>query len=783
MAIPTSHTEPRLPLRSLNPPPGNQKPATPAASPLSLPRFLFRALLLAFLLLAVPLFPSQAPAFLGHRVFVEFWELIHLLFIGVAVSYGLFSRRSLGDDGGGGGPESAEGGRGGAAAAAAWSASRVGDFLSIFEDGYEISCGSDGKVQRPAQEAWEWDAADCSRGESKVAFGDECDFASEKEIKSRSLSSEDGDTVVSSWSSQCFQCEPMVVVAQPNFNLGDEYCKPLGLPVRSLRSRTGEPSRGKSRNGGGSGPVSGSGHPSISSDSRVNGDFGDVGPANLEKKFDEAAAGPSDSSIPWQSRPKRIGVRESFGNVGKNPHARHVSVEESRSRHHRSRSFRSHGSLTSHAGSTSSSSSPDKLSPSHSASSDLPKMEDPWNKKDQFCSSRAASPLDVCGSSNVSGYEKGMGRNLADKDDYGENVIHGSLDSKSTFYSSSMNRKASPDMLLPERCEKILLEKLNDEQMALSEKRSQEFLGHKLPPRGSHSRSYTSIEKFNDEQMDSSEKRYEEFAGGKLPPLGSHSRSYTSIGKLNNERMDLSEKSSQEFSGDKLPPRGSHSRSYTSIDTFLDGDGQRKLNGDYEDSGGISRENLSHRRGLPQGSLKLDVKPRDKNIKGTLRGKSVRTFRSSRRTETVDNEETCRNFIDDKVGMKHERTDQFCMRKEGNKTEGSHSCFGRSGEPSLGNSGPVLQQEFADCGNGEKNHCDNKRVNSREEWMAEAENFRRSLDKETVSDSVSDAGTEANEVDKKAGEFIAKFRAQIMHQKLASLDGSLGIDISEDDYS
>ncbi|KAL3738940.1 hypothetical protein ACJRO7_020342 [Eucalyptus globulus] len=850
---PPSYADPRLPLRSLHPPTAQKPPAAAAAAAAaasSLPRSVFKAVLVALLLVAVPFFPSQAPAFLDHRVFTEFWELLHLLFIGLAVSYGLFSRRNRGD----GGPEGAE--RPPVPAAAAWSASRVGDFLSIFEDGYELSCGPDGKIQRPAQEAWKWDAAHYSQGESKVAFGEETDFASEEQLKSRSLSSENGDAVVSSWSSQCFPVEPMVVVAQPNFNLGDEYSKPLGLPVRSLRSRTGEPSRRKSRNGGGSVPVSGASHSSISSDGHINGDFGDVGPVNLEKKLDETMAVPPDSAIPGQPRFERMGVRESFNNGGKRRHARHISAEESRFRHHRSRSLKSNGSLSSRTGSASSSSSPDKLSPLHFASSDLPKVEDPWNKKDQFPSSHAASPLDACGPFDVSGYEKGVGRNLTDKDDYGENVIHNSFDSKSTFYSSSMNRKVSPDMSHSQRNEKILLEKLNDERMDLSEKRSQEFSGHKLPPRGSHSRSYTSIEKFNDEQMDFSEKRYQEFSGDKLPPLGSHSRSYTSNEKLNNEQMDLSEKRSQEefsghklpprgshsrsytsieqfndepmafsekryqefsggklpplgsqsrsytsieklndeqmdlsekssqeeFSGNKLPPRGSHCRSYTSIDTFLDGDGQRKLKDNREDPGCISGENLSHRRGLPQGSLKLDVKSREKNIKGTPRGRSVRTFRACRQTETVDQfEEACRKFIDDKVGMKHEKTDHFGMRKEGKKTKGSQSSFSSAGQPTLGNSSPVLQQEFADCANGETNHRDNKRVNSGGEWMAEAENPQRRLDKEAMSDCLSDAGTEANEVDKKAGEFIAKFREQIRRQKMASI-GSLSVDFSEDDY-
>ncbi|KAE8721252.1 hypothetical protein F3Y22_tig00016563pilonHSYRG00070 [Hibiscus syriacus] len=46
----------------------------------------------------MPLFPSQAPGFINQKVLNKFWELLHLLFIGVAVSYGLFGRRSNADN-------------------------------------------------------------------------------------------------------------------------------------------------------------------------------------------------------------------------------------------------------------------------------------------------------------------------------------------------------------------------------------------------------------------------------------------------------------------------------------------------------------------------------------------------------------------------------------------------------------------------------------------------------------------------------------------------------------
>ncbi|KAJ3689900.1 hypothetical protein LUZ61_019064 [Rhynchospora tenuis] len=57
--------------------------------------FLQKALLFMFFALILPLFPSQAPEFVTNQTIVnKFWELIHLLFIGIVISYGLFSRRN-----------------------------------------------------------------------------------------------------------------------------------------------------------------------------------------------------------------------------------------------------------------------------------------------------------------------------------------------------------------------------------------------------------------------------------------------------------------------------------------------------------------------------------------------------------------------------------------------------------------------------------------------------------------------------------------------------------------
>ncbi|XP_021756380.1 uncharacterized protein LOC110721519 [Chenopodium quinoa] len=55
--------------------------------------FFLKFLFIALLLSLVPLFPSDPPEFISHTVFAKSWELIHLLIIGIALSYGLFCRR------------------------------------------------------------------------------------------------------------------------------------------------------------------------------------------------------------------------------------------------------------------------------------------------------------------------------------------------------------------------------------------------------------------------------------------------------------------------------------------------------------------------------------------------------------------------------------------------------------------------------------------------------------------------------------------------------------------
>ncbi|KAA8515861.1 hypothetical protein F0562_019040 [Nyssa sinensis] len=73
------------------------------------------------------------------------------------------------------------------------------------------------------------------------------------------------------------------------------------------------------------------------------------------------------------------------------------------------------------------------------------------------------------------------------------------------------------------------------------------------------------------------------------------------------------------------------------------------------------------------------------------------------------------------------------------------------------------------------NHIDGKagkRLESEKDSESEFDNFQLSSDEEeTKSDIISDAELGPSEVDRKAGEFIAKFREQIRLQRIASIRG------------
>ncbi|KAL1194638.1 hypothetical protein V5N11_031459 [Cardamine amara subsp. amara] len=68
-------------------------------------RFLFKALILTVLCAIVPVFLSQTPELANQT---RLLELLHLIFVGIAVSYGLFSSRNYDGGGGGGGSSNSD---------------------------------------------------------------------------------------------------------------------------------------------------------------------------------------------------------------------------------------------------------------------------------------------------------------------------------------------------------------------------------------------------------------------------------------------------------------------------------------------------------------------------------------------------------------------------------------------------------------------------------------------------------------------------------------------------
>lgn len=66
--------------------------------PKILSSFLYKAILFAIFIALLPLFPPQTPESTNPTFLSRTWELLHLLLVGIAVSYGLFSRRNADPD-------------------------------------------------------------------------------------------------------------------------------------------------------------------------------------------------------------------------------------------------------------------------------------------------------------------------------------------------------------------------------------------------------------------------------------------------------------------------------------------------------------------------------------------------------------------------------------------------------------------------------------------------------------------------------------------------------------
>ncbi|CAL1379650.1 unnamed protein product [Linum trigynum] len=153
----------------------------------------------------LPLLPSQAPEFLSHTLDTRGWEFLHLVFVGIAVSYGLFSRRRN-------------------AAAAAYCNAAAAAYCNA--DRKETATSNNNKFDVTQSYISRFLPVSSVFDDDVIGSGDGAETANK----------------VQTWSSRYLRNEPVVVVADDDEGEGEERSKlirsekPLLLPIRSLKS-------------------------------------------------------------------------------------------------------------------------------------------------------------------------------------------------------------------------------------------------------------------------------------------------------------------------------------------------------------------------------------------------------------------------------------------------------------------------------------------------------------------------------------------------------------------
>ncbi|KAK4848474.1 hypothetical protein QYF36_013517 [Acer negundo] len=664
----------------------------PARNTKSFTDFLCKFLFFALFLIAIPLFPSQAPGFISQSMLTKFWELVHLLFIGVAVSYGLFCRRNIdadiethttNDDD----SESY--------------VSRVFRVSSIFEDGFDNSCGYGEKNMYQTLYSENFKASeslvDTSTGNSAMSEQKKIgSFNSELGFEYPSGFGE--NNVSQAWNSQYFQGESEVVVAQPDCSL-NQYGESgsmmdhtsLNLPIRSLRSGDRNFSEGSEST---SPSMGSSNSPCVG----IDNEFGDMDPTNLENRFDETD---SYSPIPWRSRSERMEFGENVGaTAASRSHLRPLSIDETQFESMKSKSLWSTESFSSQASSVSD--SPNGLSPSHVVTSELENLSMEELRKAEM-------------------EELGKGKSF---------------------------RRSYPPDSKPEN-KKVLLNAFHIRRYSTNGS-----LFEKNPRKS-----------FEDDSRDMSKSKREN-------PLSSDVGRSVSSNLDGNLRNLVKASSMRDTSKSKR-------------EDPLSSDVQRtvssKFDGHPVNLAKASSSDTSKSKTEDPLSSKLVGNPGN-HVKASLRGRSVRTIRSRRyAAEAMKNEERGGNHLSYKLDQKASDEVEAMYKRRHEMINGGSNNLSSTGakKHNLDYHRPVdtPKAAFSEL-NKRKNRqlSENLATEPKEEPAKETENLQASSDTETVTDSVSDAGTNTNEVDKKAGEFIAKFREQIRLQKMASIGRSKGHD-------
>ncbi|PON60880.1 hypothetical protein PanWU01x14_150090 [Parasponia andersonii] len=739
MAESSPYMETILPYPDLNPNPAPLQPypmRPRRGGGKSCTHFLFKALFVAIVIIVLPLFPSQAPEFINESIITKFWELLHLLFIGIAVSYGLFSRRNV------------EMGieietQSSKIENLQYDMSRMFHVSSVFEDGYgENPYGSDEKRVIQSRNGQYHDRV----GESRTLFSSG-DTAADEQCNPNLSVSESGVenccdygeyNVVQAWNSQYFQGESMVVVAQPNYGLGEwgetrssvDY-KPLGLPVRSLKSKVRKREVPELVNDYESGSGSRGSSSESSSVKGRNDNFGELGPQNLEHKFNEAVASPSP--IPWRSRSGRMVMREKLSSISRPSHFRPPPVDETQFeflRKHRTPSLRSTASFSSQASSISS--SPGNRSPSHSVSSEgiSSKMEDEDSKNKSFQRSFASS--------------YSLSPPKPRKPD---------VRKAKSYRGISGSDSPSPPKPMNEEASEVINSKMEDEGSKTKGFQGSPSSGLPSPPKPM-------------KQDVRKAKSYQGFAASDSPSPPKPMKQDVRKGKSYQGFSASDSPSPPKPMNDKASFSGFHTRG-CNLGSLYESDMRGPKNHLKELTESRRDVLLSSKESEPS-SLKLKMKAGSPS-KASLKGKSVRTIRSHGLTIKA-------NDNGDKAEEVYADVETAYMRKETERNESVDSLVGGSSKPNLDNPCAMTKHTLPDCQKSEEEEIsENVSAGYKEKAENDAEKFQLNSSEDADAESVNDATPDSDEVDKKAGEFIAKFREQIRLQKVASIERSRGL--------
>ncbi|KAK4267848.1 hypothetical protein QN277_024578 [Acacia crassicarpa] len=819
MADSSPYTKPHFTLSQANSP---IRPKPDINKGKSYSGFLFKSLLFALFVVVLPLFPSQAPEFVNQTIITQFWELLHLLFIGIAVAYGLFSRRNVEPD--------LEIETQSIVDNTSCYVSTMFPVSSVFSDESENPSGYD--ENRMMMMHCNWNYSQYYESNALMVMDEQCKPQLPPEEDNFSDVRYDGTNVVQAWNSEYNHRQPMVVVAHPYYTIGecDEIVgyKPLGLPVRSLRSTVGDLDSPSNTNESDSSSGSrGSSRSSVKSRDRK---FGDLGHYDSDQKFNDAAG--SSSPDPWRSRSKRMESEENHGSIAHPSHHRPLSAAETKSESFNSQAFQSTTSLSSNRSTYSSDSVP----------SDNMNLES-----------------EEMGQKKISDGSSSDIMNFQEEDSGGNMAYHGSSPRLKKMGTRENYAIVSHQSHYGSSSEKMNLQE---------EEPGANMASQRSPPR---LRKMATREKYGTvarpshfRPMSVDETQFESLGSQSFKSTGSCSSRtlLSSLDSVPSENLNLPKEDSGENKSSHGPSSSSpspparrrtekassqslHFRGY-SVGNLLQDGLKSSLKDEWIDLNGSEVQSHNKDAGL---HLQSDTEKHESLAKAPTKGKSVRTRRTSGLTsETMRTGDMCSKQTDEKVEKMPNNVEPVLIRREKLRKGGPDhpsKVINKQGtdenvekmpdnvEPLLirreklrkggpdhpskdvskqstdekvekmpDNNEPVLirreklrkggsdhpskgvrkQNNDCPCPKSEgtfssypkRDKEEPSKNGAKEDLLIEPENSKMSSDEDRMSECVNDSGLDS-EVDKKASEFIAKFKAQIRLQKEASMDRSRGL--------